>query len=145
MASDNLLRSIPKLSDLSSTTTGDWVYVGTYRDVRSEAIVGGAVDGTNPTCIVTVEGSSDGSGSSDATLATHATITDEQVGYIDAGDNSPQHAVPGEDPIWSSFNTGAYGWIRHVATLGGTSPVFNDFSARFTVLSTSVRRTGTLS
>lgn len=128
MAFDKLLESLPPRSTLGlGTTDGDWVYVGPNKNAQWRLTIGGDVTGTNPTLDVTIQGSTDGVGASDATLATFPQQIDENVGYV--ASTTPRPEVPGE---WGAFVTAptlvggtAYPWQRVHAVVGGTStPVF---------------------
>jgi hypothetical protein len=134
------LETLFRAAVVNATVTGDWKFIGSRRGGNAIIRVGGDVTGTNPTLIVTIEGSSDGAGAADATLATAATITDEMGGYIDV--DTPRYEVPGEDPISVPFETGAYDYVRAVITLGGTTPVFNTVSVEPVVHDLAYVRSG---
>lgn len=134
MAFDKLLESVAPRTDFSGAGTyyGDWVYVGPDKNATWRMTIGGDITGTNPTLDVTIEGSTDGSGSADATLGTFTQVTStEQVGYITGG-GVPRPEVPG---AWAAFATAPtrqgstqYPWQRVKVVLGGTTPVYNDVS-----------------
>lgn len=134
------LETLFRASVLNADQTGDWKFVGSRRGGKAILTVGGDVTGTNPTLDWTIEGSSDGVGASDATLATGAQVTDEMVGYIDV--DTPRYEVPGEDPISVGFETGAYDYIRVNLNTGGTTPVFNTVSVEIEMTDLAYVRSG---
>lgn len=128
MAHDELLRLLGTTGNpeqtLTATGSGSARFVGKNRAFRAVLRIGGDVAGTTPSLTMRVQESPDGSGSW-VTVATFAAQTDEQVGFV--ATTTPRYEVPGEDPLFQTFQT-TKDYVRADYTISGTTPSFGDTS-----------------
>lgn len=101
--------SLIQAGQIDSSTNGSGVDVRDYIGLCKVIVDCSNVSGTSPTCTVKLQGSSDNSTWADISGATFTQATDE-ISVFESKD-----IVLDEQPRY----------IRAVATLGGTAPVFN--------------------